>query len=128
MYVSIEVANAARAGVQYGSQQQPTAAIMTNVVTVAENEAPDISTSCGSGKNACWVSGYPKAQYGCECSTNSTASGGTLNSLNCTCPSGHVVDFVLVTTQATYTPLFNFRGQFSPITLNSQAKMRFGLN
>ena len=42
MYVSIEVANAARAGVQYGSQQQPTAAIMTNVVTVAENEAPDI--------------------------------------------------------------------------------------
>jgi Flp pilus assembly protein TadG len=126
-YVSIEVANAARAGAQYGSQSQVAMADSTHIATVAENEAPDISLACGGGANPCWVSGYPKSAWGCECSNTSTASGGTVGSTSCTCPSGHVVDFVLVTTKATYTPIFNFRGLFSPITLNSQAKMRYAL-
>lgn len=126
-YVSIEVANAARAGVQYGAQNQVTLQDTTNIVKAAEHEAPDISTTCGSGKNACWVSGYPLAQWGCECSNQTSASGGTLNSSSCSCPSGHAVNFVWVQTKATYTPMFNFLGIFPAVTLNSEARMRFSI-
>jgi Flp pilus assembly protein TadG len=126
-YVSIEVANAARAGVQYGAQNEATLQDTTNIIKAVENEAPDVSTTCGSGKNACWVSGYPQAQWGCECSNTSTSGGGTdscsLSQGSCT----HLVNFVVVTTKATYTPMFNFRGLFPPITLNSEAKMRFSI-
>jgi TadE-like protein len=126
-FVSIEVANAARAGVQYGAQNQVTLQDTTNIVKAAENEAPDVATACGAGKNACWVSGYPLAQWGCECSSQTSASGGTLDSSSCSCPSGHAVNFVLVTTKATYTPMFNFLALFPDITLNSEAKMRFSI-
>lgn len=126
-YVAIEVANAARAAAQYGSQNMVTLVDTTHMVTVAESEAPDVSTTCGAGKNACWVSGYPKAVWGCECSSNATAGGGTLSSTSCSCPSGHAVQFVLVTTKVTYTPMFNIFKKFPPIPLNSQAKMRYAL-
>ena len=126
-YVSIEIANAARAGVQYGAQNQATLQDTTNIVKAVENEAPDVSTTCGSGKNACWVSGYPQTQWGCECSNQTSPSGGTFNISSCSCSSGHAVNFVLVTTKATYTPMFNFRGLFPAITLNSEAKMRFSI-
>ena len=126
-YVSIEVANAARAAVQYGSTSQAQLQDPTNVAAVARNEAPDISTTCGAGKNACWVSGYPLAGWGCECSNQTSAAGGTPNSTSCTCPGGHMVQYVLVTTRVTYTPMFNFFNLFPPITLNSQAKMRYAL-
>jgi len=126
-YVSIEVANAASAGAKYGTQHVPSTADMANVVTVTENEAPDIATTCGAGKNACWVSGYPLAQWGCECSNVATTgtTGVTLNSTTACSACAHPVEVVIVTTKATYTPMFNFRGWFSPITLNSQAKVRF---
>jgi hypothetical protein len=126
-YVSIEVANAARAGVQYGAQNQVTLQDTTSIVKAAEDEAPDISTTCGAGKNACWVSGYPLAQWGCECSNQPSALGGTLNSSSCSCPSGHAVNFVWVQTKATYTPMFNFLALFPDITLNSEARMRFSI-
>ena len=126
-YVAIEVANAARTGAQYGSQNMVAMVDTAHMITVAKSEAPDVSSSCGAGKNACWVANYPKAVWGCECSNNSTAGGGTLNSTSCSCPSGHMVQFVLVTTKVTYTPMFNIFGKFPPITLNSQAKMRYGL-
>ena len=129
-YVSIEIANAARVAAQFGSQntvdQQNTAA----VASVAKNEAPDISASCGAGKT-CWVSGYPLAQWGCECSNQSTPGGGTMNSNSCSgsCATGHFVSFVLVTTKATYTPLFSFGGRLFPaMTMTCQAKMRFALS
>jgi hypothetical protein len=94
------------------------------MVAVAKSEAPDVASSCGPGVNACWVTGYPKAQYGCECSDG---TGVTLSSTSCTCTNKHAVDFVQVTTQVTYTPTINFLGIFPPITLNSQAKMRYAL-
>ena len=126
-YVSIEIANAAKAGAQYGAQNMVAMQDNSHIVSMTQNEAPDVSTTCGAGKNACWVSGYPQAQWGCECSTNSTAAGRTPNSSACTCPSGHPVEYVLVTTKVTYTPMFNIFGKFPPITLNSQAVMRYAL-
>jgi Flp pilus assembly protein TadG len=123
-YVAIEVANAARTAVQYGSQNGATLIDTTNMVAVAKSEAPDVLSACGAGVNACWRAGFPLAQYGCECSNATTFAGGTNNSTSCSCPGSHSVNYVKVTTQVTYTPLLNL---FGPITLNSQAKMRYGL-
>jgi Flp pilus assembly protein TadG len=125
-YASIEIANAARVAAQFGSQNT-TDQQSTFVKTVAQNEAPDVSSSCGAGKT-CWVSTYPLAEWGCECSNQSTFAGGTLSSNSCSCPSGHAVSFVRVTTKATYTPMFTFGGLFPAITLQSQVKIRFALS
>ena len=129
-YVSIEVANAARAAVQYGSQSQAQMQDTVNVAAVAKNEAPDIAASCGAGKNACWVAGYPLVQWGCECSNQASASrwsdrAARLHAL--ACASGHPVQWLLVTTRVTYTPMFNMFNLFPAITLNSQARTRYAL-
>jgi len=127
-FLSIEVANAAKAGAQFGAQSTGSlnATGITGMQIAATNEAPDISASC-AGTSACWVSGYPLAQWGCECSNTSTTGGGTnscgLTQASCT----HLVDFVVVTTKATYTPLFNFDGLFPPITLSAQVKVRLAV-
>jgi len=130
-YVSIEVANAARAAVQYGSQSQAQMQDTVNVAAVAKNEAPDIAASCGAGKNACWVAGYPLVQWGCECSNQATATSLVgQNSTSCTalgCATGHPVQWLLVTTKVTYTPMFNMFNLFPTITLNSQARTRYSL-
>lgn len=128
-YYGVEVTNAAKAGAQFGATSTGllNAAGLTGMVTAAQKEAMDISTSCGGSHNACWASGYPQAQWGCECSGTSTAGGGTnscgLSQSACT----HLVDFVVVTTKATYTPMFSMGGLFPPITLNGQAKIRLAV-
>lgn len=129
-YVSIEVANAARTAVQYASQSEAQLQDTTNVVAVAKTEAPDVLSACGATANACWVSGYPTASWGCECSNQSSAAGGTANSTNaaaCTA-CAHLVLYSLVTTKVTYTPMFNLFHLFPALTLNSQAKTRYALN
>ncbi len=123
-YVAIEVANAARTAVQYGAQNGATLIDTTNMIAVAKSEATDVQSSCGAGINACWRAGFPTAQYGCECSSQTAFTGGTNNVTSCSCPGSHSVNYVKVTTQVTYTPLLNL---FGPITLNSQAKLRYGL-
>jgi Flp pilus assembly protein TadG len=123
-YISIEVANAARAGVQYGSQNEVALHDTTNMIKVAQAEAPDVSTTCGAGTNACWVATYPQAIFGCELSDGTSV---TPNSTSCNSVTKHPVDFVMVTTKVTYTPMFNIFGLFPPLTLNSQAKMRYSL-
>jgi Flp pilus assembly protein TadG len=129
-YISIEVANAARTAVQYASQSEAQLQDTTNVAAVAKTEAPDVKNACGAGVNACWVTNYPAASWGCECSNQSTPTGGTPNSTTAAaclaCP--HMVLYSLVTTQVTYTPMFNLFHLFPPITMNSQAKTRYALN
>jgi len=128
-YVAIEVANAARTAVQYGSQSEAQMQDTANVAAVAKTEAPDVQSTCGAGKNACWVSGFPLAQWGCECSSNAGTgtTGVTLNNPTGCSLCTHPVLVSIVTTQVTYTPMFNMFNLFPPITLNSQAKMRYAL-
>jgi hypothetical protein len=114
-YLSIEVANAARAGVQYGAANGN----LTNFAgmeTAANADAFDVPG--GVAPNAVW---------GCECSDGSTSSQ------NCspvpTCPGGasgpiYLVDYVQVYTSATYTPLIPWPGIPLSIPMSSQAKMR----
>ena len=129
-FLNIEVANAARAAVQYGVQNTVTMTDKGDIQLAAMNEAPDIASSC-SGSEPCWFPGYPLAEWGCECATASTAKGGTLNSTTCACGTDangnaiHAVQFVRVTCRAQYTPLFTYGGLLpSTLTLSSQVKMR----
>jgi len=124
-FYSIEVVNAADAAAQFGAQN--TGFTMTNttgMITAAHNEAPDIVATCSGGPGACWVSVVPS--WGCECSGTSTPGGGTnVCSLTlASCGTAHLVNFVYVTTAATYTPYFNFLGLFPTMTLRGQAKVR----
>jgi Flp pilus assembly protein TadG len=125
-YVAIEVANAARAGAQYGAQNSTTMVDSSGIILAAENEASNISTSCGTtaGKT-CWVSGFPSASYGCECADGTgVKSGGA----GCSCANGNQqVDFVLVTTQASYNPMIPWQGFGKTYTFNGVAKLRVGL-
>ena len=126
-FVSIEVANAAKAGAALGeSTGVLTPAGLTAMSTAAQHEAPDIASSCPVSTGACWVSGYPLAQWGCECSNSTTGTGTDSCSLSLgSC--NHLVNFVVVTTKATYTPLFNFYGLFPTLTLSAQSKLRLSV-
>jgi Flp pilus assembly protein TadG len=106
-YLANEVAGAAEAGAAYGSQNITDTTGMTNV---AKLDAPNVS---GLSVSPAW---------GCEC------SDGTQRSASCsTTPSGcsaNVVYYATVTTSATYSPLFPWKGTNSSITVSRSTTMR----
>jgi hypothetical protein len=105
-YLSIEVANAARAGVQYGVRNPSDFVGMQNAAT---SDAPDVP---GLTATPAW---------GCEC------SDGTNSVLGCSSPpacAGNPVDFVEVTTSATYAPIIPWPGGPLSIPMSGRAKMR----
>ena len=111
-YLSIEVANAARAGAQYGAVNGN----LTNFVgmqTAANEDAFDVPG--GVAPNAVW---------GCECSDGSNPI--PLCSSPPTCAGGpiYLVDYVQVNTSATYQPIIPWPGGPSSIPLSGQAKIR----
>ena len=124
-YVAIEVTNAARAGAQYGAQNGQTTIDTAGMELAAKNEASNISTtsSTAAGKTY-WVTGYPLASYGCECANG---TGIKSNTTSCSCTgTSQQVNFVLVTTQATYNPIIPWKGYNSTYTFNGMAKLRVG--
>lgn len=117
-YMSIEVANAARAGVQYGQQSSSTWSDTSGMQTAATNDAPDL---VGANKGNLTA----VATYWCQC------SDGTTVTPNCfpgtpSCATTHRVNYVKVVTTATYTAWFACPGIPSTTTLTSQAVMRAG--
>ena len=71
-YVEIEVANAARTAVQYGSQSEAQMQDTANVAAVAKNEAPDVAAYVRSGKErvlGLWLSAGPMGLRVLESST-----------------------------------------------------------
>jgi Flp pilus assembly protein TadG len=109
-YLSIEVQDAAEAGALYGSQNPTDAAGMESA---AKADATNVSGMTAT------------ATYGCECSDGS-GQQSPCPSTPPTC-SVNVVNYVTVTTTATYTPLFHtwmWPGLPKSITLNGSAKMR----
>lgn len=117
-YLSIEVSSAARAGAQYGVLH-PTD--KSGMQYAAVNDAPDVSGISAT------------ATIGCECSdgTNVTQSSSSSDS----CPSSPscsssaiVINYVKVTTTATYTPLVRWPGLPTSLTLQGQSMMRTGSN
>jgi Flp pilus assembly protein TadG len=106
-YMSIEVANAARAGVQYGAQNHITASDTTGMRNAAIADAANVPG----------ISATP--QHSCKC-LNGTAS----TCLPTDCTGSQIVEFVQVDTTATVTPMFNYPGVSRSLTLNGRAIMR----
>lgn len=114
-YMSIEVANAARAGVQYGQQNSSTWSNVNGMQTAATNDAPDLVGANNGNLSAV-------ATYWCQC------SDGTTVTPNCfptpSCAGTHRANYVKVVTTATYKAWFPCPGVPSTTNLTSQAVMR----
>jgi Flp pilus assembly protein TadG len=110
-YMSVEVANAARAGVQYGAQSTATSQDYPGMVNAAKNDAPDISGMTASATR--W----------CECSGSSTTFDCSQN--NCLNSNPKVPEiYVQVSTQATFNTMMKYPGIPTTILLSKQATMR----
>lgn len=107
--LSVLVANAARAGVQYGAQNLATAGNTSGIQTAALND----------GQN---VSGLSVTSVNILCGCSGSTPGSTCP-VTCTAPS-HELVYVQVNTKGNFTALFNFPGIPSPIIVNESAQMR----
>ena len=109
-FASIEVSNAARAGVSYGAQNHATASDTSGIQTAATQDGPEFSDM------------QAVATQSCTCSSGTTitcANAGTL----CLSPN-RIIEYVQVQTSAVVPTLFNFPGIPSTITLGGYAIMR----
>ena len=103
--LSIAVANAARAGVQYGVQNLADAGDTVGIQNAATYDAPAIPPSGVVSSLACYC------------------SGAACTASPCSAPNTEVV-YLMVTTTGTFTPLFRYPGLPSLTTVNSTAQMR----
>lgn len=106
-YIAISVANAARAGVQYGSQNLTTAADSAGMQTAAANDAPNI------------VGLTAIATHFCVCSDGTASTCAATD-----CASSHRLLYTQVNTSAPYSPLINFMGILPTMSVPGQAVMR----
>jgi Flp pilus assembly protein TadG len=106
-YIAISVTNAARAGVQYGSQNLSTAGDNAGMQAAATSDTPNLT-----GMTAV-------ATHFCKCS-DGTAS----TCLATDCAGSHRLLYTKVTTSASYAPLINFMGILPSMTVPGKAVMR----
>jgi Flp pilus assembly protein TadG len=106
-YIAISLSNAARAGVQYGSQNLTTAGDNAGMQAAAANDAPNL------------VAMTATATHFCVCS-DGTAS----TCLATDCAASHRLLYTEVTTSASYKPLISFMEILPPITVPGKAIMR----
>lgn len=107
-YASIEVANAAKAAVQYGAQNGITSGDGAGIQTAATNEAANLAG----------VTATPSMSY--ICSDGSAYSDATQ------CPSAFVETTLTVNTSATYNPLIHLPGFPGSMTLTGRAIQKVG--
>ena len=103
-YAAIEVANAARAGAQYGTQTAGTVSDTTGIATAAANDAADITALTTT------------SSYSCVCSNGSASTCA-----NTDCNNSHIEKILTVNTQATVNPLFHIPGLPTTYTLKGKA-------
>lgn len=101
-----EVAVAARAGAQYGSQSVVKAADAAGIRAAALNSAPSVQSLSISSVRSC------------QC------SGGGAVSCSGTCPGGKLVVYTQVTAQATASNLFRYAGLSFAGTTRTRTRMR----
>jgi Flp pilus assembly protein TadG len=118
-FASIEVSNAARAGVAYAAQSRTTAAdnLPTGgIVQAAKQDALEITSLSATTSYAC----------SCENSKGVTPTPGSctgVDTVSCPSPS-RIVLYVQVTTTAPVDTVFHFPGIPSKVTLGGYASMR----
>jgi Flp pilus assembly protein TadG len=121
-YFAIEVSNAARAGVAYGSQNHITASDNAGMQLAATNDGSNVvglAAACGGTS----VNGLcASASHFCSCSGAGTS---TCSSGDCTAGTDNrILEFVQVNTTAVVDPLIYVPGLPHSYTLNGQAVMR----
>ncbi len=125
--LSILVANAARAGVQYGAQNLVTAADNAGIQNAALNDGQNISPCTGGNTTNCLTVSPPANAYSgyvlCGCSSSGTAPGSTCPPTGCSLPN-HQLVYIQVDTQGKFKSLFSYPGIPSSLTINGSAQMR----
>ncbi len=106
-YTNLEVVNAARAGAQYGSQSNITAADIGGMKTAALNDASNLSGMSASASQ-------------CTCMTSTVVAS---------CPTSYCTNnaqatFVTVDTSKAFNTIVRYPMIPSSVTLNGQAIMR----
>jgi Flp pilus assembly protein TadG len=108
IYASIEVSNAAMAGVQYGAQSATSATDATGIQNAAQAAAPDLTGLTATSSTACICSSSGTSVVPSACAS-------------LTCATGAVEQVVTVNTQVTVNPIIHLTGMPSSFTLNGQA-------
>jgi Flp pilus assembly protein TadG len=114
-YDSIEVTNAARAGVAYGSQSSATAADTAGMKSAATNDGSNIAGLHATATEFWSCSSAPSTQY------SSAAAAAAACSIS---GGAHVLNYVQVNTTATMTPSVAVPGLPTSYTLNGVAVRR----
>lgn len=109
-YAFIEVASAARAGIQYGAQNHTTASDMNGMMQAASNDGSNITNLRATATNFCI----------CSDGTAVTCANAPT-----TC-TARIIEYVQVATSAVVDPLFHCPGLPKTFTLRGQATMRVG--
>jgi Flp pilus assembly protein TadG len=113
VYLAVEVANAARAGAQYGAQSQTTAANTTQMAQAARDDASDISS----------MMTVTPTRF-CECAS---APGTPVACSGSSCSGSRLIMYVRVVTSVTYSPWFPYPGIPSSTPISATSVMRVGL-
>ena len=103
-YTSVEVSNAALAGVQYGAQNATTAGDVTGIQNAAAADASNITL------------GTTSASHTCICANGSASTCQPTD-----CSGSAIVTILTVQTQATFTPLFHLPVIPNSFTIHGQA-------
>lgn len=106
VYASIAVANAAKAGAQYGCENGYTAQDTSGIALAASSEAPSLTLSTSSSSV-------------CACS-DGTAS----TCLNTDCPNSHIEQTLTVNTSATVSSKIRLPGLPNSYTVKGQSIQR----
>jgi len=104
VYTSIEVSNAALAGVQYGMQSAATAADTKGIQTAASNDVLNIAL------------GTTTVSHSCICANGSASTCQPKD-----CSDSANITILTVKTQATFTPVLRMPGIPSSFTMYGQA-------
>jgi Flp pilus assembly protein TadG len=115
IYSSIEVANAAHAGVMYGMTSGTRASDSANIKTAAQTEAPDFGANLTVTPTLYWVCAL--SQGGTQYATQAAATSA------CTSSGDHAVEYLKVTATAIYTSALHLPGFSSTIPLSSTSAM-----
>jgi Flp pilus assembly protein TadG len=110
-YYSILVANAARAGAQYGAQNLATAADIAGIKLAAKNDG--LATLTVTPTQLC----------GCDGTSLADKAGGGCPATGCATPKSPLV-YVSVKADGTFSSLFSFPGIPATFTVSSTEKMR----
>lgn len=109
IYTGIQVSDAAKAGVQYGAQNQGTAADSNGIELAAQADAPTLTGLQVTPSKSC------------ACSDGSAST-----CLNTDCSTSHLEETLIVNTQYTVTPIIRLPGFGSSFTLKGQAIQKCG--